>query len=98
MERFKQYGVSRWWQGIFKVILSPRISWCKIRSDNSNINFNLTIPNKVHFILDHFEDYFNLAKETLGNTSDQFVEAMHQHIDVMLKKSGYWIKDFSSEY
>ena len=98
MERFKQYGVSRWWQGTFKVILSPRISWCKIRSDNSNINFNLTIPNKVHFILDHFEDYFYLAKEALGNTSDQLVEAMHQHIDVMLKKSGYWIKDFSSEY
>ena len=52
----------------------------------------------MHLILDHFEDYFDLTGEALGNTSDQLVEAMHQYKDVMLKKSGYWIKDFSSEY
>ena len=39
-----------------------------------------TMPLKVHIILDHLSDYFELEGKTLRNTNDQFVEACHSKV------------------
>lgn len=60
-------------------------------------NVKLTIPNKTHFIIDHLEDYFDTTKESLGETSDQTIEAMHSFVDKLMKKSMYHVKDTSKD-
>ena len=54
------------------------------------------LTKKIHFIIDHFSDYFDESQEALGTTSDQLIEAMHQYTDAMLRKSAYWVKDPTS--
>ena len=59
--------------------------------------FKISIPVKIHIIVDHLEDYFNLnGGKPLGDTSDQTVEAAHQHVNKRLMESGYWNKAVES--
>ncbi len=57
----------------------------------------LTWSNKVHIIVDHISDYFDLTGETLFETSDQNVESMHAFMMRTFQSSKYWIKDPTSD-
>ena len=57
----------------------------------------MTIPNKVHIIIDHVEDYIDATGHGLGTTSDQMVEACHSQLNKRLVSSNYWVKDLTSE-
>ena len=43
-------------------------------------NFGITMPLKVHIIVDHLSDYFELSNQTLKDTNDQFIEACHAKV------------------
>ena len=49
-----------------------RNTWLTLMQD-----FGQTMPLKVHIILDHLSDYFEMEGKTLRNTNDQFIEACH---------------------
>ena len=48
--------------------------------------FGLTMPLKVHIIVDHLSEYFELEGSTLRNTNGQFIEACHAKIKKVLWK------------
>ena len=50
-------------------------------------DFGLTMPLKVHIIVDQLSDYFKLENLTLRHTNDQFIEACHT-----LQKSRSYLK------
>ena len=60
-------------------------------------NFFLSIPNKVHIIIDHVEDYINMTGDTLGKVTDQTVEAAHSALNKRLVQSNYLVKDKESD-
>ena len=39
------------------------------------------------------QDYYNETGESLTKTTDQTVEAAHQWLDKLLRRSNYWVKD-----
>ena len=41
---------------------------------------NMTANLKVHIIVDHLSDYFELENQTLRDTNDQFIEACHAKV------------------
>ena len=43
-------------------------------------SFSITMPLKVHIIVDHLSDYFELSNQTLKDTNDQFIEACHAKV------------------
>ena len=57
----------------------------------------VTVPNKVHIIIDHVEDYIDATGHGLGTTIDQIVEACHSQLNKRLVSSNYWVKDLTSE-
>ena len=59
--------------------------------------FGITIPNKVHFLQDHLEDYLDITGESLADVDDGVVEAMHQYLDKRMSLSNYWVKNLESE-
>ena len=44
------------------------------------IKFKVTMPLKVHIIIQHLSDYFETKNTTLRHTDDQFVEAAHSKV------------------
>ena len=60
-------------------------------------NYKMTVPNKVHIITDHVEDYIDATGHGLGTTSDQIVEACHSQLNKRLVSSNYWVKELTSE-
>ena len=52
-----------------------RNTWLTLMQD-----FGQTMPLKVHIILDHLSDYFEMEGKTLRNTNDQFIEACHAKV------------------
>ena len=74
-----------------KVIDNFREAWFKLIE-----KFPVSTPPKVHILLDHLEDYFDMTDMTLLKTSDQLIEHMHQHLHKRLIKSFYAVKDVSN--
>ena len=46
---------------------------------------------KIHIIIDHLKDYFNLTNLTLIKTTDEVVEVMYKRLC-----KGYWVKDIAN--
>ena len=66
---------------------SFKISYMSLVNDE---RVHLSIPNKAHFIMDHFSDYFEdslTGGEGLGTTTDQIIEHCHSYIDRIFRKS-----------
>ena len=40
-------------------------------------NFNLNMTLKVHIILQHYQDYFDMTQKSMRFTNDEFVEITH---------------------
>ena len=57
----------------------------------------VTISLKIHYILDHLEDLFDITGEGLGNVDDHVIECMHQYLNKRMQNSKYFVKDLSSE-
>ena len=63
-------------------------------------DFKLSWTPKVHYICDHFSDYFEdplVEGRALGDTTDQIIEHMHSYINRLMTKSFYKLKDWLSE-
>ena len=61
-------------------------------------DFGLTMPLKVHIIVDHLSDYFELEGSTLRHTNDQFIEVCHAKVKKFFENHpNYNHKDKSSE-
>ena len=61
-------------------------------------NFGITMPLKVHIIVDHLSDYFELEHQTLRDTNDQFIEACHAKVRKFFENHpNYHFKDQSSD-
>ena len=76
----------------------------KVKLANFRINFTklrevseVTISLKIHYILDHLEDLFDITGEGLGNVDDHVIECMHQYLNKRMQNSKYFVKDLSSE-
>ena len=52
-----------------------RNTWLTLMRDHGQ-----TMPLKIHTILDHLGDYFEMEGKTLRNTNDQFIEACHSKV------------------
>ena len=75
------------------VLKNLKSSWTALTEDPQ---ISMSWPNKVHYIVDHFQDYFEdplVNGEALGNTTDQLIEHMHSEIDKIMKIGGYWVND-----
>ena len=59
--------------------------------------FEITVPNKVHFLKEHLEDYLNMIGEGLGEVDDGVVEAMHQFLEKRMRISNYFVKKLESD-
>ena len=46
-----------------------------------NFEFGIPIPNKVHIIFDHLEEFIERQIKPLGEFSEEVVEAAHQRLD-----------------
>ena len=53
--------------------------------------------NNIHIINAHLEDYYDLHNESLVKVSDQTVEAAHQWLDKVIKRTGSWVKDLECD-
>ena len=47
-------------------------------------SFGLNMPVKVHIIVEHLSEYFEITGKTLRKSSDQFVEAAHHKVKAFL--------------
>ena len=56
---------------------------------NLHSKYKLSIPNKVHIIMDHVGDYIEATNKGLGQVSDQIVEAAHSALNKRLVSSNY---------
>ena len=52
-----------------------RNTWLTLMRD-----YGQTMPLKIHLILDHLSDYFEMEGKTLRNTNDQFIESCHAKV------------------
>ena len=57
----------------------------------------ISISLKLHYILDHLDDLFDLTGEGLGNVDDHVIECMHQYLNKRMQNSKYFVKDMASE-
>ena len=71
----------------------------KFKQDYSDIStiFGISVPNKVHFLQDHLEDYLDMTGKGLGQGEDGVVEAMHQFLDKRMRISNYVVKNLESK-
>ena len=76
----------------------------KDKLDNFEKEFNslreqsdISISLKIHYILDHLSDLFELTGEGLGGVDDHVIECMHQYLNKRMRNSKYFVKDLSSE-
>ena len=68
-----------------------RTSWYNLTDE-----YDISTTPKVHILLDHLEDYFDLSNITLIKTTDELCENMHQFLNRRLMKSFYFVKDISN--
>ena len=71
----------------------------KFKQDYSDLRaiFEISVPNKVHFLQDHLEDLLDMTGEGLGEVDDGVVEAMHQFLEKRMRISNYFVKNLESE-
>ena len=74
-----------------EVIDNFRSSWFKLTDE-----YDISTTPKIHILLDHLEDYFDLTNITLKKVTDELCENMHQVLNKMLIKSMYFVKDVSN--
>ena len=58
-----------------EILQNFKHTWITLMED-----FGLTMPLKVHIIVDHLSDYFELEGSTLRHTNDQFIEVCHAKV------------------
>ena len=58
--------------------------------------FKLTITNKIHIMITHVPEYIMETKLSLGQTSDQLIEASHQYVNKRFNSSHYKINNVDS--
>ena len=51
----------------------------KFKQEYSDLRatFDISVPNKIHFLQDHLEDQLDMTGEGLGEVDDRIVEEMH---------------------
>ena len=59
-----------------KTIEDFKADWVQL-----NFEFGIPIPNKVHIIFDHLEEFIERQKKPMGEFSEEVVEAAHQRLD-----------------
>ena len=52
-----------------------------------NIDLNMTL--KVHVILHHFSQYFDITNSTMRDTNGEFVETLHSSLHIHEENHGY---------
>ena len=58
--------------------------------------FKISITNKMHIIIAHVPEYIQETRLSLGQTSDQLIEASHQHVNKRFQGSNYTVKDIEN--
>ena len=71
-----------------QVIDDFRSAWYKLTDE-----YDISTTPKIHIILNHLEDYFDLTDMTLRKVSDELCENMHQFLGRRLLRSLYYVKD-----
>ena len=61
--------------------------------DILNELFKVSYTNKIHIIIDHVPEYIREKKLSLGQTSDQVIEASHQFVNKRFQNSKYTINN-----
>ena len=59
-------------------------------------HFGVSYTPKFHIIKSHLNYYLDNTKKSLGHYTDQLVEAMHQHLNRIMTRSKYYVKDITS--
>ena len=75
-----------------EVIDEFKTAWYALVEEYPNVS---TTP-KIHILLDHLEDYFDLTNITLRKVTDELCENMHQFLARRLVRSMYYVKDVSN--
>ena len=57
---------------------------------------NVSTTPKIHILLDHLEDYFDLTNVTLKKVTDELCENMQQFLVRRLVRSMYYVKHVSN--
>ena len=73
-----------------KKINNFTLSWFNLRQ-----KIKISTTPKIHILLHHLRDYFNITHLSLRKTTDEVIEVMHQFMHKRLSK-GYWVKDISN--
>ena len=60
-------------------------------------NYNLSITPKLHIVIDHLQTYLDETSKSLGECTDQTIEALHQVVNRTFTNSKYYIKYLDSE-
>ena len=60
-------------------------------------HFDISMPLKIHIILAHYIDHFELTKETLLRYTDEFTESMHSQLRLFEESHHYKNLQFGSE-
>lgn len=74
-----------------EVIDKFRSAWYNLTEE-----WDISTTPKIHILLDHLEDYFDLTNMTLIKVTDELCENMHQFVSKRLMKSFYYVKDVSN--
>ena len=56
-------------------------------------NFQVSITNKMHILVTHVPEYIQETRLSLGQTSDQLIEASHQYVNKRFQGSNYYVKN-----
>ena len=59
--------------------------------------FKMPITPKLHIVLKHLPEYFQLKGKTLLKKSDQTIEATHSKFDKFVKVHNYQVRDVESD-
>ena len=61
---------------------------------NLHKEFKITITPKIHIIMDHLADFFRMnGGQSLKITTDQLIEASHQHVKNVFRNSQFNVQD-----
>ena len=74
-----------------RVINEFRSTWYRLTDE-----YDISTTPKVHILLDHLEDYFDITNMTLRKVSDELCENMHQFLNRRLVRSMYHVKDVTN--
>ena len=68
----------------------------RYEDDRQTVEYDTYTTPKVHILLDHLEDCFDLSNVTLIKTTDELCENMHQFLNRRLMTSFYYVKNISN--